>query len=261
MDLLGAVAGDIVPQLEGIGKVIAGALLGIAVAVVADTGAQGQVQPQLHQIRLHRELPALRRGSGEANQTQQVADAGFFHAEAVHAAQGIVQRDGALAAALWRGGQGQRRRGGLSGQQIFRPQPHPDTGQRQRRSVLHLHRQGTGVMGHAGLRRVQRHGDAAAGQQRQHDTAQGDHHQRRTHGQCRGGPGQHVPQRGTGQTRQPHKQSRHGHFSCTWGIFTVFTISAVTSAADSRCRRALALSTRRWQHTSSNTAATSSGIT
>ena len=103
--------------------------------------------------------------------------------------------------------------------------------------------------------------DAAAGQKRQHDTAQGDHHQRRAHGQRRRGPGQHVPQRGTGQTRQPHKQSRHGHFSCTWGIFTVFTISAVTSAADRRCRRALALSTRRWQHTSSNTAATSSGIT
>ena len=46
VDLLGAVAGDILPQLEGIGKVVAGALLGIAVAVVADAGAQRQVQPQ-----------------------------------------------------------------------------------------------------------------------------------------------------------------------------------------------------------------------
>ncbi len=261
MDLLGAVAGDILPQLEGIGKVVAGALLGIAVAVVADAGAQRQVQPQRQQVGLHRELPPLHGGQGEADQPQQVIDPGLFHTQAVDTAQGILQRHPALSGTAGRGGQGQGHGGRLARQQVFCPQPDTDTGQRQGRAVDGPHRQGTGLMGHAGLGRLPLHRHAAAGRQRQDDARQGGQHQGGSRRQGRGGGGQHIPQRGTDKTHQPHKQSRHGHFSCTWGIFTVFTISAVISAALSRCSRALALSTRRWQHTSSNTAATSSGIT
>ena len=116
-------------------------------------------------------------------------------------------------------------------------------------------------MGHAGLGRGQLQCDTAARRQRQHKAAQRPQQQRGGRHQRGGGAGQQKPQRRARQGGQIEDGGGHGQPSRTWGIFTALTISAVTSAALSRWSRALALSTRRWQHTSSNTAATSSGIT
>ena len=114
VDLAGAVAGDVVPQLEGIGVIVARALLGIGVAVVADAGAQGQVHPQGQQIRLHRKLLRLGQGQRQADETQQIVDPRLFHRQAADATQGGRQGDARLSRAAGSRGKGQYRHGPLA---------------------------------------------------------------------------------------------------------------------------------------------------